>query len=260
MENVLDLLVQKIVNMLLTMNKKIIIIVFFLGSCLISCKQKSQQSIPQNKKELTQKTEISKSGKMQNLPYFNTPDFAPIWASTRDEIKQLHKIPNFNFKNQLGEEITNASMEGKIYVANFFFTTCPNICLQLTKSMHELQEAYAKDDAIGLISHTVMPSIDTVEVLKEYGERHGIDPKKWHLVTGEKEKIYDLAREAYFADDLYKQTQDKNRFIHTENLMLIDKNGHIRGVYNGTLSAEVERIQRHIEILRKAPPPNLNSH
>ena len=98
---------------------------------------------------------------------------------------------------------------------------------------------------------TVMPSVDTVEVLKDYGERQKIDPKKWYLVTGKKETIYALAREAYFADDLYKQTNDKNRFVHTENLLLIDKNSHIRGVYNGTLAIERKRIQRHINILKK---------
>ena len=95
-----------------------------------------------------------------------------------------------------------------------------------------------------------MPSVDTVEVLKEYGERQNINPEQWYLVTGPKEKIYELAREAYFADDLYKETNDKNRFVHTENLILIDKKGHIRGVYNGTIEFDVERLKRHVEILK----------
>lgn len=219
--------------------------VFFLGVCLISCKQNLEKKVPNEVKQTAEKaTEIKK------LPYFNTPDFAPTWLPNTNELNKFHKIPEFNFTNQLGEQITNETLKGNIYLASFFFTTCPNICLKLTQNMRELQKIYADDDEFKLISHTVMPTVDTQEVLKEYGERQDINPKKWYLVNGEKEKIYDLAREAYFADDLYKQTNDKNRFIHTENIILVDKNSHIRGVYNGTLPAEVERIQRHINILK----------
>jgi len=227
-------------------NSKFYIIVgVFMGICLVSCKQHSATN-----KEAESDIKIN-TQKVNKLPYFNTPDFAPSWESNTDKLEGFHKIPSFNFKNQLGNEITNKTLEGSIYVANFFFTSCPNICLQLTSNMRELQELYADDDSIKLLSHTVMPSVDTIEVLKEYGELQNIDPKKWFLVTGEKEKIYDLAREAYFADDLYKQTNDKNRFVHTENLMLVDKKGHIRGVYKGTQPEEIKRISRHIEILKK---------
>jgi len=227
-------------------NRKAGILTLLLATSLISCKNKSEQSeqvISNNKK--------NEMSKVDKLPYFNTPDFAPTWSSEINELKELHKIPNFSFTNQLGKQVTNASLEGKIYVANFFFTSCPDVCIKLTKSMYELQDIYTGDDAIRLISHSVMPSVDTIEVLKEYGERHNINPDKWDLVTGDKEKTYALAREAYFADDLYKETKDKNRFVHTENLILIDKNSHIRGVYNGTLPEEVQRIKRHIALLKK---------
>lgn len=246
MVNGLGLLVPKIVTLLIMINSKLYAVFgFFVCICLISCKQHSEtdQGVETSIKINTQK--------IDKLPYFNTPDFAPSWESNTDKLEGFHKIPEFNFKNQLGNEITNNTLKGSIYVANFFFTSCPNVCLQLTNNMHELQEIYADDDTIKLLSHTVMPSVDTIEVLKEYGEIHNIDPKKWYLVTGEKEKIYDLAREAYFADDLYKQTNDKNRFVHTENLMLVDKKGHIRGVYKGTQPDEIKRINRHIEILKK---------
>ncbi len=251
MGNDLVLLVQKAANMLKITSKKIILCTFCIGSFLISCKNESTQVVPKNEKAHSNNTSQSTSKEVSKLPYFNSPDFAPIWLPNTKQLQKLHKIPDFVFTNQLNQKISNTTLEGKIYIANFFFTTCPNVCLQLTKSMHALQEMFAKDDAIRLISHTVMPSVDTVEVLREYGERQNVDPKKWSLVTGEKEKIYTLAREAYFADDLYKQTNDKNRFVHTENLMLIDKNGHIRGVYNGTLAEEVKRIQRHIQLLKK---------
>jgi len=218
-------------------NSKLYILVgFFMGFCLISCKQNSATN-PEAETAIKINTK-----KIDKLPYFNTPDFAPSWESNADKLEGFHKIPSFSFKNQLGNDITNKTLEGSIYVANFFFTSCPNICLQLTSNMRELQELYADDDSIKLLSHTVMPSVDTIEILKEYGELQNIDPKKWYLVTGEKEKIYDLARDAYFADDLYKQTNDKNRFVHTENLMLVDKKGHIRGVYKGTQPEEIKRI------------------
>ncbi|WP_010179471.1 SCO family protein [Aquimarina agarilytica] len=230
------------------LNNKILTPLFLALIFFVSCKQKSEKKLL--KSELTD-TQISTKIDVKKLPYFNTPDFNPTWLPNDGELKDVHKIPSFNFKNQLGNEITNKTLEGKIYVASFFFTTCPNICIQLAKNMRELQEIYAKDDEIKLVSHTVWPSVDTVEVLKEYGERQDINPEKWYLLTGNKEKIYELAREAYFADDLYKQTKDANRFIHTENLILVDKNSHIRGVYSGTLPTEIKRIERHINILKK---------
>ncbi len=212
--------------------KKISVVIFCFGSFLISCKQETTK-------------------KINKLPYYNTADFAPTWLPSEGELKKFHKISDFKFKNQLGNYITNADLNGYIYVANFFFTTCPSICIKLTNNMLTLQEIYDENDEVKLISHTVFPSYDTVEVLKEYGDLRGINPKRWHLVTGKKEKIYKLAREAYFADEIYTETNDENGFIHTENMILVDKNGHIRGVYKGTLPEEIKRIQRHIEILKK---------
>jgi len=221
--------------------KKIIVTVS-LVSFFLSCKQKTEKIISGR--------EIISTKKVTNLPYYNTPDFTPTWLSENDKPEKLHKIPMFSFTNQLGNKITNNTFEGSIYVANFFFTSCPNICIKLTNNMHKLQEIYKDDDDIKLLSHSVYPSFDTVEVLKDYGERHNVIPQKWHLVTGKKEIIYKMIREAYFADDVFKDTNDESRFVHTENLILIDKKGHIRGVYKGTLPEEVLRIQRHINILK----------
>jgi len=226
---------------------KKIIVLLSIGSCFLSCKQaiESQESM---KSTETAATSIKK---VEKLPFYNNPDFTPTWLSNDDELENFHRISDFNFKSQLGNEITNNTLKGYIYVAGFFFTSCSSICIDLTKNMHTLQEIYSDDDEIKLISHSVYPKVDTVEVLKEYGERHNIDPKKWYLVTGKKEKIYKLVREAYFADDVFKDTNDKSRFVHTENLILVDKNGHIRGVYKGTLPIEMKRIQRHIKILKR---------
>ena len=181
----------------------------------------------------------------QRLPYFDSYDFSPKWNSVD------HKIPKFQLINQNGDTITNNDYTGKIYIADFFFTTCPGICPKLTKHMKILEDLYSNNDQIKFLSHTVMPWYDSVSVLNEYGKRYNIDSEKWNLVTGEKEEIYRVARDGYFADNSFKAQESVNEFIHTENFYLIDKNGKIRGVYNGTLEIEIERLKRHILTLEK---------
>jgi len=215
------------------MNKYTIILVMLLS---FSCKQStnSKRSIVDNR-----------DATLTRLPYFNTPDFTPEWDEGR------HRIPDFSFVNQNGEIITNKTYEGKIYVADFFFTSCPGICPKLTKNMNILQDTYLNDSDVMLLSHTVMPWKDTVELLNIYGVDHNIESHKWNLVTGEKDALYTIARTGYFADQEYTRTQDEDDFIHTENFILVDKNGYIRGVYNGTLEVDVNRLKRHISILKK---------
>ena len=165
----------------------------------------------------------------QRLPYFDSYDFSPKWNSVD------HKIPKFQLINQNGDTITNNDYTGKIYIADFFFTTCPGICPKLTKHMKILEDLYSNNDQIKFLSHTVMPWYDSVSVLNEYGKKYDIKSEKWNLVTGDKEEIYRVARDGYFADNSFKAQESVNEFIHTENFYLIDKNGKIRGVYNGTL-------------------------
>jgi len=117
--------------------------------------------------------------------------------------------------------------------------------------MRALQEEFKDDDDVLLLSHSVTPVKDSVPVLKEYAIENQVDAKKWNLVTGNKKAIYDIARKSYFADEDFVKTQDENAFIHTENFVLIDQKGRIRGVYNGTLAVETERILRHIKLLKK---------
>lgn len=193
-----------------------------------------------------------KVNKETTLPYFNTALFTPEWIDKdSDKYAYIHKIPTFSFINQNGEEITNKTYEGKIYVADFFFTSCPGICPRLAKNMRTLQEAFKDDDDVLLLSHSVTPEKDSVPVLKEYAIENQVNSKKWNLVTGNKKEIYDIARKAYFADEDFVKTQDESAFIHTENFVLIDKKGRIRGVYNGTLAVETERILRHIKLLKR---------
>ena len=182
-----------------------------------------------------------------HLPYFNSPDFTPEWE------KATHKIPDFSFTNQNGQEITNKDYEGKIYIADFFFATCSGICPKLAKNMNALQNTYKDNDRIMLLSHSVMPWKDNPEVLKEYARANNVSGSKWNLVTGDTNALYTIARKGYFADEDFTKTQDENDFIHTENFILVDGNGYIRGVYNGTLEIDLKRLIRHIEILQQEP-------
>lgn len=197
------------------------------------------------------KTE-NKVHKETTLPFFNSAEFTPEWITeSSSEYNNIHTVPDFSLINQEGKIITNKNYEGKIYVADFFFATCPGICPVLEKNMSKLQEKYKNDSAILLLSHTVMPIKDSVSVLKKYALDNEIVSGKWNLVTGDKKHIYNLARKGYFADEDFEKTQNEDAFIHTENFILVDKKGRIRGVYNGTLALETKRLIRHIEILKK---------
>nr|WP_299383419.1 SCO family protein [Allomuricauda sp.] len=203
---------------------------------LASCNEKKKESISNM---------ANQQEEVERLPYFNSPEFTPRWE------KGVHKIPAFSFTNQLGQEVTQKTFAGKIYVADFFFTICPGICPKLTKNMGLLQETYKNDPDIGLLSHTVMPEVDTVDRLAAYAEENEISLPQWNLVTGNKDSLYQVARKGYFADYDLKDKTDSDDFIHTENFILVDGEGYIRGVYNGTLELEVKRLIRHIEILKK---------
>ena len=164
-------------------------------------------------------------------------------------ISKYHKISDFELINQNGEIITQEYYKNKIYVADFFFTTCQSICPIMTKNMLEIQEQLKNDKEILLLSHTVTPEIDSVQQLKKYALENRIDDDKWNLVTGEKKQIYDLARKSYLA----VEDSEFGNFdmIHTENFMLIDKKRQIRGFYDGTDKDEIIRLLSDIEILKK---------
>jgi protein SCO1/2 len=188
----------------------------------------------------------------ESLPFFNTPDWTPEWISAdSSQYDSIHQIPSFNFKDQEGNMVTDKTVEGKIYVANFFFTTCRGICPKMTSNMYLLQEVYKEDSNILFLSHSVTPKTDSVAVLKKYAIENKINSKKWHLLTGDEIDIYALAKKEYFAGDTVGYYQTGNEFLHTENFILIDKHKRIRGVYNGTLLIEIERIKEDIEILKQ---------
>lgn len=187
------------------------------------------------------------------VPYYNTPDFTPIWIQDKDSVDLLvpHTIGDFRFQDQEGRSISNQDVKGKIHVANFFFTTCSSICPKMTAQLYEVQKAFKQDTHLVLLSYSVTPWIDSVEVLHRYAERNHIQSDQWHLLTGDKTKLYDLARKGYFAEESLGFEKDSSDFLHTEHLVLVDQEGHIRGVYNGTLPLETSRLIEDIRLLRK---------
>ncbi len=190
-----------------------------------------------------------KQKSVNRLPYFNTADFTPVWIDKNSpQLTNLHTISPFLFTDQNGNTITKKTTNGKIFVANFFFTRCQNICPKMMDNLKKVAIAFKNDSKILIISHSVTPYFDNVEVLKKYATEKGITTKNWHLVTGKKEEIYKIARLGYFADTV-TSSAISTQFLHTENFILVDKNGHIRGVYNGTIDFEVENLIRHIKLL-----------
>ena len=171
--------------------------------------------------------------------------------STLQEIRKYHTVADFSLTNQNGETVTQDDYAGRIYITDFFFTTCPTICPIMTKNMVEIQEHIQNDDEVLLLSHSVTPQIDSVAQLKKYAVEKGVDDSKWNLVTGDKKQIYDLARKSYLA---VKEDGDGGPFdmIHTENFILVDKQRRIRGFYDGTDEEDVEKLLADLRILKES--------
>jgi protein SCO1/2 len=186
------------------------------------------------------------------LPVYQPADFNPeLVAPELAHVKKYHTIADFSLINQNGDTITQEDYRDKIYVADFFFTTCPTICPIMTDNMGYLQERLLDDPDVLLLSHSVTPVIDSVPRLKQYALEKGVVDAKWNLVTGDKKQIYELARKSYLA---VKTDGDGGPFdmIHTENFILVDKQRRIRGTYDGTQKEDMERLLQDLEILKKS--------
>jgi protein SCO1/2 len=159
-----------------------------------------------------------------------------------------HRIADFSLTDQNGKTVTNETYKGKIYVADFFFTTCKSICPKMSKNMFSLSEDLKDDANVLFLSHSVMPVMDSVPVLKAYADLYEVDATRWKMVTGSKQHIYELARKSYFAATT-EGDGGVNDFIHTENFVLIDPDRRIRGYYDGTSAEEMERLALELEAL-----------
>ena len=173
--------------------------------------------------------------------------------STLQHVKKFHKIAPFSLTNQNGKTVTEKDYQTKIYVADFFFTTCPSICPKMTDNMVQLQNKFLEDPQVKFLSFSVTPKIDSVQQLKKYALEKGVNDSKWNLVTGDKKEIYTLARKSYLA---VKDEGDGGKFdmIHTENFILVDPEKRIRGFYDGTDLEAMQTLISEISILKKEFP------
>lgn len=185
----------------------------------------------------------------KSLPIFNPADVnTELVDTTMQYISKYHTIANFSFTNQNGKTITQKDYEDKIYVADFFFTTCKSICPKMTTNLVDVQKAFLDYPKVKLLSFTVMPDIDNVSVLKEYAKINRVNDTKWNLVTGDKKEIYTMARKSFLA---VKQGKPDEQYdmVHTENFVLVDSKKRVRGFYDGTKKEEMERLIEDIKWL-----------
>ena len=181
--------------------------------------------------------------KEKKLPIFGEKDV--VGADTI-----YHTIGNFRLVNQDSALITNKTLRGKIYVADFFFTSCRTICPIMKTQMHRVYESLENDPEVLLVSHTIDPEHDTVALLHDYAERLDVKSNKWYFLTGSKDSIYYLAQTSYFATAM-EDVSEPDGFIHSGAFLLIDKKGRIRGKYDGTKEEEVNQLLKDIETLKR---------
>lgn len=189
----------------------------------------------------------------KDLPYFGNHDISltPSDAESYTTDTSYYTVPAFAFTNQFGMEVSDLDYEGKIYVTDYFFTTCPSICPVMSSQLSRLQDKLKKSSLLGevkLLSHTVDPAHDTPEVLREYANNLGADSAHWNFVTGNQEDLYDQARHGYFLTALPSDTA-AGGFFHSDTFVLIDRNRHIRGYYDGTSTQSVDALFEDIKLL-----------
>lgn len=192
---------------------------------------------------------LNKFGKnYHTLPVFYATD--SVKTDKGYTITGAHTIPEFTFFSQSGDSFSSKELTGKIYVADFFFTRCPSICPEMSTQLTRVQEEFMGDDEVKIVSFTVDPVYDTVGVLNKYAGEYRAKEGKWFFLTGSKDSIYQLAQQGFFISAM----EDKERpldFIHSEKFVLVDKTGRIRGYYNGTDPADVDRLVTEIKVLQK---------
>jgi protein SCO1/2 len=187
------------------------------------------------------------------LPVYNPVDMREEMVdSSIQRVGYGHTIGNFSFLNQDGKTITQKDVKGKVFVAEYFFTTCGTICPRMNKQMQRVQKQFANNPNVKILSFTVMPEVDTVEQMKLYATGHKAISGQWHFLTGEKKELYNLARKSFFvlkpaeAENLGDAGSD---FIHTNNFVLVDKGMQIRGYYDGTSAKDVSVLLEDIKLL-----------
>ena len=183
-----------------------------------------------------------------DLPIYQPSQLNPALVDPSAMMEENHRILGFNLVNHLGDTVTLADIQGQILVVDFFFTRCATICPLMTKNLQRIHDRLGPDAPVQLMSHSVTPVADSVSVLSAYADKHGADPDLWWFLTGEKSEIYTLARKSYFSclDEGDGGFQD---FVHTENIVLVDDQGRLRGFYDGTDSKAMSQLFSDLEFL-----------
>lgn len=186
------------------------------------------------------------------LPYFRDAMLTPEWFQAGDPVlDSIHRIPAFSLSDQQGAPFTETDMNGRICISNFFFTRCKSICPNMTLQLKHLQDTLGVASDIQWLSFSVDPEADSISVMNAYANDYGLKADNWKLLTGNRDSIYHLARLGFFAGDSTGRISPTSEFLHTENVILTDGYRRIRGVYNGTLRVEMDRLLEDIQILRK---------
>ena len=206
---------------------RIFVFMLCLAAFMVSCRQSSEKE----------------------LPVYNPSDFNQVLVDkSLHNMSKDHTVADFNLINQNGKTVTQEDYQNKIYVADFFFTSCQGPCPIMTGNMAKVQEAFITNDDIMFLSLSVTPDIDSVPKLREYATQKGVIDSKWNVTTGEKKHIYELARKSYFAVE-ERGDGGLQDFIHTSNFILVDKKKRIRGIYNGLDNKEIRRLIYDINML-----------
>jgi protein SCO1 len=208
--------------------------------------------------------ELPEPAANRRLPYYQDASFTPQWYESASDVpSDFHAVRAFSLVDQRGEAVSADDLADKIYVANFFFTSCPGICPTTMTNMARLQAEFEPLDDVVLLSHSVTPDADSVSVLRAFAEKMRALSSRWYMVTGDREEIYDLGKRYYFADeDLGERTAGSiehrpaddagsEEFLHTESFFLVDRNRHIRGVYNGMNRTSVQQLVADVQALRQ---------
>ena len=200
-----------------------------LSSCLFSCSNTKQYKVP----------------------FYADASYTPIWKINEQSKDTLHTIAAFSCTNQDGNTFSDKDVKNKVYLANFFFTSCKGICPKMTNNVKKVYDHFKGNKNISFLSFSVTPEIDSVPKLREFASLYNLQTPQWQLLTGSQTAIYNLARKSYFVEEADGLSKDSTEFLHTENLVLIDKQGHIRGLYNGTIALEATRIIADMDLLLK---------
>ena len=188
----------------------------------------------------------------KRLPIFNPVDLNPYLVDPEfQKVGRNYKVGGFEAVSHTHDTLNQDWVKGKIYTVSFFFTTCPSICIDMTREMKAVQDAYIKDTNFRMLSFSVMPEIDTPDVLAQYAQNNNIEAPTWNLLHTSQAEIQRLARKVYFVVRDNPGNDDSHDLIHTENVVLIDLNGRLRGYYDGTSAAEMQKLIDDIQILKR---------